>query len=969
LRYLIELSQNPAFFLYNAYVSEMLLETKLYLPTPRSNLVSRPRLIERLNRGLEQDCRLTLISAPAGFGKTTLITDWRYRIPDSKDSASVCYNPRFGWLSLDEGDNDPVQFLSYLLAALQRIIPDVGETALASLRSPQPPSMEAVLTAIINEITTMADAGSLNNCCYMLVLDDYHVIQAQTVHDTLRFFLDHLPRPLHLAICGRADLPFSLSRLRAGNMVTELRSADLRFTLEETGEFLNKVMDLNLPPASLTALEERTEGWITGLQLAALSMQGLDDQGRWNFVSDFTGSNRYIVDYLLDEVLVRRPEGTKDFLLQTSILERMSGPLCDAVLGLGNEDTTIVAQEDHSLAPGLQSQLVLKRLEEAHLFIVPLDEKRQWYRYHHLFGDLLSNRLKQTHPERLPILHRRASSWYELNGYWDEAIHHALAAGDMETAARLVEQNAMETFVHSELARLMRWISALPDDLVRVRPWLNVYQAWALRLTGAPYGEVESCLQNAEEALQRGTELSGQDNQAPGTVPGVDEVQQIMGHIYAIRAYQALYSEKLDLVKELCHQALDNLPKDSFMRSSVILAIGWADRFSGDLVAASQAFVEARDISLKFGNSFIGVSTICRLAYTQMLAGQLRQAAESCQEAIQMATLDDGYRLPVAGYALVYLGAIYREWNELEAAAQYLVEGIDLCSQVGYYMDQIVGHNNLARLKMAHGDFRDAQSNCDSATRLSQQMKGYLYARRWAEDCQIRLWLAQCDANSNCLNKASHWAQQSGLGIDDELNFLHELAHIILARILVALGRAAPDAPHLTNAQYLLNRLLETAASAGWLGKVLEILVLQALAYQAQGQTGDALRTLGRALSLSEPEGFVRVFLDEGEPMARLLYQAAAHGIAPDYAGRLLAAFPTEEPIQEKQVQMVDPLSQREMEVLTLIASGASNAEIAQELYITVGTTKNHVKNIYSKLNVHSRAQAIVRSRELGLID
>lgn len=938
------------------------------MPTPRSNLVFRPRLIEQLNRGLEQDCRLTLISAPAGFGKTTLITDWRYRIPESKGSNSVCQNPRFGWLSLDESDNDPVQFLIYLLAAIQRIIPNIGDTALASLRSPQPPSMEAILTPIINEITANAEAESLTSCCYMLVLDDYHVIQAQAVHDTLRFFLDHLPRPLHLAICGRADLPFSLSRLRAGNMVTELRSADLRFTLEETGEFLNKIMGLDLSLSDLVSLGDRTEGWIAGLQLAALSMQGLDDQGRQNFVSDFAGSNRYIVDYLLDEVLARRPVGTKDFLLQTSILVRMSGPLCDAVLGLGNEDPRIVAQEDRSLAPSLRSQLVLKQLEEAHLFIVPLDEKRQWYRYHHLFGDLLSIRLKQTYPERLSILHRRASSWYELHGYWDEAIHHALAAGDMETAARLVEQNAMETFVQSELARLMRWISALPDDLVRVRPWLNVYQAWALRLTGAPYGEVESRLQNAEEALQRYTELSGQDNQAPEAIPSEAEVQHLMGHIYAIRAYQALYSEKLDLVKELSHQALDNLPQDSFMRSTVILAIGWAERFSGDLAAASQAFIEARDISLKFGNIFIGVSTICRLAYTQMLAGQLQQAAESCQEAIQMATLDDGRRLPVAGYALVYLGAIYREWNELETAAGYLIEGIDLCAQVGYYMDQIVGQNNLARLRMAQGEFRDAQNNCDSATQLSQKMKGYLYARRWAEDCQVRIWLAQCDKDPDCLSKASGWANQSGLGIDDELDFLHELAHIILARVLVAQGRAVPGAPHLADAQQLLNRLLEKAEPASWLGKVLEILLLQALAFQAQGQIEEALRKLERALLLAKPEGFTRIFLDEGQPMARLLYQAAAHGIAPGYTGQLLAAFPTEDPVEIRSVEMVDPLSQREMEVLMLIASGASNAEIAQELYITVGTTKNHVKNIYSKLNVHSRAQAIVRSRKLGLI-
>ena len=694
-------------------MSETLLQTKLYIPPLRPNLVSRPRLIERLNRGLEEDNKLTLISAPAGFGKTTLITEWRYRIPDSSDSKSVYQNPKFGWLSLDEGDNDLVQFLSYLLAALQRIIPGIGETALASLNSPQPPSMEAVLTPIVNEIAKMAEAGALRNCCYMLVLDDYHVIDAQAVHDSLQFFLDHLPPPLHLAICGRADLPWSLSRLRASSQITELRSTDLRFNLEETAEFLNRIMELNLSDVDLVALEERTEGWIAGLQLAALSMQGFDDQGRRSFVSDFAGSSRYIVDYLVDEVLARRPEGTKDFLLQTSILDRMSGPLCDAILGHGGEGTrgrgerpslpASPAEPGSASRPIAASQEVLEQLEQANLFLVPLDDKRGWYRYHHLFRDLLRVRLKQTYPDRLPTLHRRASQWYETREHWDEAIRHALAAGDVEEAARLVEQNTMETLIRSELARLMRWVDALPNDLVRSRPWICVYHAWALRLTGAQFADVESRLKDAEQALERSPNLSALESPADDPALTEDEVQHIEGHIYAIRAYQALYSEKLDQVRELGGQALNYLPKDSYMRSSVALALGWAERFNGDLRAAEQAFVEARNVGLKYGNSFIGVSATCRLAYTQMLAGQLQQAAETCQEALQMATGEDGRRLPVAGYALVYLGGIYREWNRLEAAARYLVEGIDLSSQVGYIMDQIVGQVTLARVRMAQG--------------------------------------------------------------------------------------------------------------------------------------------------------------------------------------------------------------------------------------------------------------------------
>lgn len=949
---------------------ESLLRTKLYAPPLRPNLVHRSRLIERLNQGLQEDCKLTVISAPAGFGKTTLITEWQRRLTKSDKPESTCPNPRFGWLSLDESDNDPVQFLGYLLTALQEIIPGVGDSALALLRSPQLPSVDSVLIPILNEIAALSDHGALHSCCYLLVLDDYHVINAQAVHDFLIFFVDHLPRSVHLAICSRADVPWSLSRLRAGGQITELRSADLRFSTEEVSEFLNRVMQLNLSAENLLALEERTEGWIAGLQLAALSMLGLDDHGRRGFVSDFAGSSRYIVDYLIDEVLARRPAGTKEFLLQTSILERMSAPLCDAVLA-GDEDPVVEGEGkssrfETSKSSEISSQKILEQLERANLFIVPLDDARQWYRYHHLFKDVLRIRLKQSLPGRVPQLHIRASRWYEAGKHWDEAIRHALAAGAIEEAARLVEENAMETFVRSELAKLMRWVDALPDELVKARPWICVYHAWALRLTGASYGDVAARLADAEMALK----TSAASPSEMGAMTGAEK-QHVTGHLYALRAYQALYSEQLEQVKVLGRQALDYLPADHFMRSSVSLAIGWAERFGGDLAAASEAFIQARDIGLNYENRYIGISAICRLAYTQMLAGQLHQAAETCLEALRLATQADGWRLPVAGYALVYLGIVYREWNDLEAAARCLTEGIDLCAQVGYIMDQIVANSTLARVKMAQGEWDAAHRACRDADALSLKMKGYVYARRWADDCQVRLWLSRCDKDPKWLEKASRWARNSGLHIEDDLNFLHELAHITLARVLLAQGRADPDARYLSDAQTLLRRLLDMAETAGWTSKAIEILVLQSLAFHAGGRIDEALALLARALSLAEPENYVRVFLDKGEPMARLLYQAASRGILPEYTGKLLAAFPAEEHVLPFTIiapALVEPLSARELEVMGLIASGLTNGEIAQRLYIAVGTVKNHTKNIYSKLNVHSRARAIARSRELNLI-
>jgi LuxR family maltose regulon positive regulatory protein len=902
--------------------------------------------------------KLTLVSAPAGYGKTTLISEWIHR-HGNRDTPSL----PVAWLSLDGGDNDPTRFLSYLIGAVQTIVPHVGEELLGVLQSSQPPPVETILTSLINELASIRRDDS--RCCLLgLVLDDYHLVENQKIHEAVAFLVDHLPPPprgVHLIIATRKDPLLPLPRWRAGAQMSEVREADLRFTQQEATAFLTQAMSLPLSDDDVAIMEARTEGWIAGLQLAALSMQGLDSEATARFIAAFAGDDRHIVDYLVDEVLTQRPKGSKDFLLQTSILERMSGPLCDAVC-FGS-----------AVTGGEGGQGVLEMLEGANLFVVPLDNRREWYRYHHMFADLLRHRLRLTVGARdLASLHLRASEWFEQNGHLAEAVDHAFAARDFDRAANLVEQNVRDLFARSELQTIMNWVDALPGDLVQARPWLCVFYAWALRLTGGGAEDGEARLQAAELALEY----------ARTDLPR-DQVRAIEGHIAGIRAYQSLYREDISRALDLARKALDRLPEATFARGLTAMALGWASRFSGDLAGASQAFIEATTASLASGNTYAAVASTCRLAYTQMLAGCLGQAVMTCQEALQMAAGMEGSHLPVAGYARVYLGLVHRELNNLEEAAHHLADGIDLCKQVGYRFDQVVGYSALVRVLQAQQDWDGARRALQSAEQSSQEMKGYVFARRWVEDCKVRLWSAQ-----GRVSEIAGWIQETDLSLDDQLNFGRELEHIILARALVIVGRERPREPHLDDALDLLARLLDMAESAGWIGKIIEIRALQALAHQGRGDTKGALIALGRALANAEPKGYVRVFLDEGAPMARLLSSAVERRIAPNYARRLLAAF--EDTTQEKVLvpsppepptteatdtssafhpsSFVEPLSHREIEVLQLIAEGLSNREIAARLYLTLNTVKVHTRNIYGKLGVHSRIEAVTRAQALGIL-
>jgi LuxR family maltose regulon positive regulatory protein len=915
-----------------------LLQTKLYIPPVRPGSVSRPRLIERLNKGVRLNQRLILISAPAGFGKTTLLGEW---VASSERPVA--------WLSLDEGDNDPARFLAYLVAAFQTIEEGIGEGALGALQSPQPSPMQELLTALINQINAIPRS-------FVFVLDDYHLITAQPVHDALAFLLDHLPGNMHLVIATRADPPLPIARLRGRGQLTELRQTDLRFTLGEAAEFLNQVMRLELSADDAAALASRTEGWIAGLQMAAVSMRGREDVG--SFVHAFTGSNRYILDYLIEEVLQRQPDGIQTFLLQTSILDRLTGPLCDAVVGISESADQRIS--DSLARPLADSQAVLEYLERANLFVVPLDDRREWYRYHRLFAGLLRQRLHQAQPDLVPILHGRASAWCEQNGLMAEAIDHALSAGDFELATHLVEQAAETAMMHSEVATFLSWTDRLPDELVRTRPSLCLFHAWALLLSGRPMDAVEARLQDAVKA---------------------DTAASVSGEVTVFRALFAAYQGNTRQSAELSQRALELLPEDSsFFRSLVAGYLGLNYLYVGDVAAATQAFSEAIRIAQQVGNLTIAVLARCHLAELAMLQGQLHEARAGYEQALELATDAGGRQQPIGGLALIGIGRLLREWNNLEAATRYLLEGIELIRKWGE-VGAISGYAGLARVKQAQGDTEGVREAIQTAQQLAAKFDAMDVDDLSVAMQRTRLWVMQGDVEA-----ALRWIE--GRGLDKELNLgeleskassaslslLETLEYSTLAWVRIAQGQ--PD-----EALVVLRSLLRAAETAGWTGLVIEILTLQALAHQRQGDAAQALTPLEHALSLAEPEGYVRIFLDKGEAMGELLQQAAARGIAMDYVAELLAALGSETKDERRMTELppsssvirpssslVEPLSERELEVLRLLTTHLSSTEMAEELVLSVNTVRSHIKNIYGKLNVHRRMDAIQRARELGLL-
>jgi LuxR family maltose regulon positive regulatory protein len=950
-------------------MSAPLLTTKLHIPPIRPEFVPRPRLIEHLAEGSYR--KLTLISAPAGFGKTTLVSEWARALgPDT----------RVAWLSLDEGDDDLVRFLSYLGAALWTTAGTVDRDALNSTKRPQAHAEEEFLTTLLNEVNALARR-------VLMVFDDYHLVTAQPIHDALTFLLDHLPDNMHLVIATRADPPLPLARLRARGQLTELRQVDLRFTLEEAAAFLNRVTGLHLSPQDVAALEARTEGWIAGLQMAALSMQGRQQtpggHGVSAFIQALTGSHRFILDYLVEEVLDQQPPAIQEFLLKTSILDRLTGSLCDAVLGHeeisasanGGMDAVAGHQTAHPpIYPSANSQAVLEYLESANLFIIPLDDERRWYRYHRLFAELLRKRLRQTDPNLDPILHRRASEWCEQQGLVAEAIDYSLATEDSGRAARLIEAAAETTLMRSEVTTLLRWIDQLPAEEVQARPSLCIYHAWALLWSGHPWDVVEARLQD---------------------LAGTRQVPQALasGQAASLRGMVALFQGKIPRAAELSRRALDQLPpNDAFLRSIALWNLAISHMADGDPETGIQTLEEVVRTSQQAGNIMVAVMVTCNLAELRMKQGRLRQARDVYHRALDLATDDRGQRLPVAGQALFGLAELSRHWNDLDTAIRYLQEGIELIEHWGE-VGAIEGYMLLARVLQAQGNVDAAQEALDKARDRAIRFDATDLDDRAVALQQARLWLAQ-----GKLEATRHWFETQGLdrqpagirpddGEDLVAQRMLKYEHTVLARFWLAQGR--PE-----RALELLVPLIAWMERVSREDLIIEGRVLQALALQAKGQSTQATEALQRALSLAEPEGWARIFVDEGERMRSLLsdFRLALGDPARKteaqerdrlllYANTLLDAFPDRETaagaepmsrhppgIQDLESQLVEPLSERELEVLGLLAAGMSNPEIADQLYIAVSTVRSHCKNIYGKLNVHRRWDAVRRGQELGLI-
>ncbi len=916
-------------------MADPLLTIKLYPPTPRPGQVDRPRLLQKLDQGLQQDRRLTLVSAPAGYGKTTLVAEW----------LQTLHRPS-AWLSLERSDNQPVQFFTYLTAAMQQIDSNIGQafqSALAKSNQEEVSTdwLQAQLVALTNEI-------NLTRSPFVLILDDYHTITNLEIHESLSFILDHLiPARVHLVIITRQDPLLRLSRPRSQGHMTEVRMGELRFTVEEAERFFNQTMNLDLPPDQVAALETRTEGWIAGLQLAAISLSESSYPGetasqpeqRAQFIRAFAGDDRHVVDYLMDEVLSRQPEAVQQFLLDTSILKRFCAPLCDAVI-------------DRQAPGGESCQAILEYLERCNIFLIPLDNHRHWYRYHHLFAELLSARTQAIHPDFVTQLHCRASQWFEQAGMIPDAVDHALLAEDFNRALKLIEQAARTSiWVSGDLPALLNWTRRLPENLVRSRPSLCLYCARGLFFAGQ-IKPAEEYLRAAAQALEA----------RPSSDP---QAQELRGVLYTNQATFAAMCGESSRALELAQMALPflaRLPEDEpSSHARIFHAIGMAEYLAGRVRPAEQAFARAVSLARQAGNRNLGMDVVGCLALTLLLAGKARQASQECEQAF---ALDEAGRTsPAASAVYIAQGEILYARNELESALEKLTIGLELGKKAGWMHVTWRGLAMLSAVKLGQGDIAGA---VEALQQFDQTARRY---NNPAINNLIEAWKARVALSLGDRETAVRWAES--YPAQHESGAFLEFKELTLARLWLAQGKWA-------EALELLDQWLTPAIAEGRGHSLIEIQILRSVALKGLGRYAEAVPAIIQALKLAEPDGFSRLFLDRYEALVDLLHQAQREKISQNmhhFIDRLQAAFdgelvpsPAFQPAASQNPALPEPLSERELEVLHYLAEGLSNPQIAARLFLSVNTLRAHTLHIFQKLDVHNRMQAVARARELGIL-
>lgn len=895
-----------------------LLSTKFNIPQAGARLVHRQRLLRILDESLTENTSLTLVCGPAGYGKTTLVSEWlRTSQPLRPD--------QIAWLTLERSDDALTRFLTYFVSAIQHIRPGFGTGLLKLLQTHKPPPVPVLGTLLVNELSEMSES-------VFLVLDDYHLLTDKSIQSFMNFLVDHQPPCLHLILVTRADPALPLSRLRARGQLVEVRQEALCFLLDEVEVFANQTMDLSLTPEQLTRLAQKTEGWISGLQLATLSLR--TSQDRFEFFRAFSGEHEFIADYLTDEVLASLPEQIRSFMLHTSILERLSAPLCEAVHGQGG------------------AQATLEQLIDANLFLIPLDNQRSWYRYHNLFADLLRKRLNSTQPDIIPELHRRASRWFEQNSLPDLAIEHAIAGGDHQRAAWLIERSAERLLAYGESATLLHWLEALPEEQVLTQPGLGSLYGISLILSGRPT-KLVSPLVEKMSATGNPVEYQGERNM--------------------LQALLAVYQGDAARAIQLSELAMEQLtPERPFFRTLAADTLGIGHTLAWDLPAATRAFEHVVEISRQSDNLMMTIMALNNLAGLAYVQGHLRSAISTCYEILDIARQRIGIQAPMMGKTLLNLGEMLREQGDLQAALGYLMEAARLMeafSEVGLPLVNLA----IARIYLNQHEWLSSQDYIDKARRLAQATQPVLMDDRLVEVMQVRLYLAMGN-----LGQAMNWARNRDFLERPTKEVFAEASRnpasyevfqaecMALIRLLIAQMQTERALEFTT----FLEELVERRKSQR---RIIEVLALKALVRFQSGQLDQALQTLEKAFALAEPEGYQRIFVDEGEAMARLLYQAVSCGIRPAYTSKLLHAFTIDIPLQPAanqfpSAELVEPLSKRELEVLCLIAEGLSNDEIAQRLVISLSTVKGHTSNIFGKLGVKHRTQAVARARSLGLI-